>query len=34
MNFIDTHAHLDGTEFDTDRDEVVARAREDGRGYQ
>lgn len=30
MNFIDTHAHLDGTEFDTDRDEVVARAREAG----
>lgn len=30
MNFIDTHAHLDGTEFDADRDEVVARAREAG----
>lgn len=30
MQFIDTHTHLDGTEFDADRDEVVARAREAG----
>lgn len=30
MHFIDTHTHLDGTEFDADRDEVVARARETG----
>ena len=28
--FIDTHAHLDGEEFSTDRDQVVARAREAG----
>ncbi|MCR4852511.1 MAG: TatD family hydrolase [Prevotella sp.] len=27
---IDTHAHLDGEEFDEDRDEVVARARQAG----
>ena len=30
MNFIDTHAHLDGDEFGADRDEVMARAREAG----
>lgn len=30
MNFIDTHSHIDGTEFDADRDEMVARAREAG----
>lgn len=30
MNFIDTHTHLDGEEFDDDRDEVMARAREAG----
>lgn len=30
MNFIDTHSHLDGEEFDTDRDEVVARAKAAG----
>ena len=29
-HFIDTHAHLDGEEFDEDRDLVVARAREAG----
>jgi len=32
MVFTDTHAHLDGTEFDADRDEVVARARAAGVG--
>lgn len=26
MNFIDTHTHLDGAEFDADRNEVMARA--------
>lgn len=30
LSFIDTHAHLDGVEFETDRDEVVLRAREAG----
>ena len=30
MNYIDTHAHLDGPEFDADRDEVVARAKAAG----
>lgn len=30
MNFIDTHTHLDGEEFDADRDLVMARARETG----
>lgn len=28
--FIDSHAHIDGPEFDQDRDDVVARAREAG----
>lgn len=28
--FIDSHAHIDGEEYDGDRDEVVARAREAG----
>ncbi len=28
--FVDSHAHLDGKQFDSDRDEVVARAREAG----
>ena len=32
MTFTDTHIHLDGVEFDADRDEVVARAREAGVG--
>jgi TatD DNase family protein len=30
MQLFDTHAHLDQPEFDSDRDEVVARAREAG----
>ena len=30
MEFIDTHAHIDGEEFDLDRDEMVARARDAG----
>lgn len=30
MKFIDTHTHLDGEEFDTDRDLVMERAREAG----
>lgn len=30
LSFIDTHAHLDGVEFEADRDEVVLRAREAG----
>ncbi|MBQ3631844.1 MAG: TatD family hydrolase [Prevotella sp.] len=30
MNYIDTHAHIDGQEFDQDRNEVIARAREAG----
>lgn len=30
MNFIDTHTHLDGVEFDSDRDEVINRAKEAG----
>ena len=30
MNYVDTHAHIDGAEFDADRDEVVARARAAG----
>lgn len=32
MTFIDTHAHLDGTEFAADLDAVVARAAEAGVG--
>ena len=32
MIFIDTHCHLDGEEFDNDRDAVIARAREVGVG--
>jgi TatD DNase family protein len=30
--FIDSHAHIDGEEYDADRDEVVGRAREAGVG--
>lgn len=30
MDFIDTHAHIDGEEFDLDRDEMVVRAQEAG----
>ena len=32
MNYIDTHCHLDGEEFNGDREEVMARAREAGVG--
>src|SRR3712207_4819913 len=28
--FVDSHAHIDGEEFDADREEVVARARAAG----
>jgi TatD DNase family protein len=28
--FIDSHAHLEGSRYDTDRDEVLARAKENG----
>ena len=30
MNFIDTHTHLDGEEFDADRDETIHRAKDAG----
>lgn len=30
MTFIDSHCHIDGAEYDTDRFEVIARAREAG----
>jgi TatD DNase family protein len=30
--FVDSHAHIDGEEYDADRDEVVARARDAGVG--
>jgi TatD DNase family protein len=28
--FVDSHAHIDGEEFDADRDELITRAREAG----
>jgi TatD DNase family protein len=28
--FIDSHAHLEGTRYDPDRDEVLARAKQNG----
>ena len=28
--FVDSHAHLDGERFDSDREQVIARAREAG----
>jgi len=30
MTFIDSHCHIDGAEYDPDREEVIARAREAG----
>lgn len=30
--FVDSHAHIDGSEFDADRDEVIQRARDAGIG--
>ena len=30
LRFVDTHIHIDGEEFDSDRLEVMARAREAG----
>ncbi len=30
LMFVDSHAHIDGEDYDADRDEVVARAREAG----
>lgn len=30
MNFIDSHCHIDGSSFDSDRDEVVQRAKDAG----
>lgn len=30
MIFVDSHCHIDGTEFDADRDEVIARAKDAG----
>lgn len=32
FTFIDTHSHIDGEEFNDDRDEVIARAKEAGVG--
>ena len=33
MQFVDSHCHLDDKQFDTDRDEVVARSKEAGLKY-
>src|SRR6266853_1840106 len=30
MSLIDSHCHIDGTEYDADREEVIARARDAG----
>ncbi len=30
MKLVDSHCHIDGSQFETDRDEVIARAREAG----
>jgi TatD DNase family protein len=30
MRFVDTHTHIDGKEFDSDRAEVIARAKDAG----
>src|SRR6202795_2634002 len=30
MTFIDSHCHIDGPEYDADREEVIARARDAG----
>jgi TatD DNase family protein len=30
MIFVDSHAHIDGSEYDADRDEVIQRARDAG----
>lgn len=30
MNFVDSHCHIDGEQFDADRDEVVGRAKDAG----
>lgn len=30
MNFVDSHCHIDGEQFDADREEVIQRAREAG----
>lgn len=30
IHFVDSHCHIDGPEYDADRGEVIARAREDG----
>ena len=30
MSFVDSHCHIDGAEYDADRDEVIARAQAAG----